>query len=336
MAKPKPSGNTIATHHPSSGGGTTAPPKGTSGQDKTGTPSTAGGGAGGYSSYLAQQKKQQKAANKRYLELAATIGQQAKAWQFTLGAKGFQNRLAQRLANANLVWKENDALLQSEYANQVKSLEGAVKDNEAAADEKSYLNLTNKGRERVQALQEAANQGAGESDMLRAQEASLRNWSANQSDINRGYYDTLRSVNSSLADLTGQTRTARVNAVVDRNADRDMAWTQYYDARSEAYTQLGNTLGQQAEYYGLANEQVGSKKTQKKRRRAATASGKAFHDAAVLSGMAYKNTGVPDEIKEWKGADEFEGLLNNTSLAGSQGVTENKRPEGASLRRWTA
>lgn len=332
--KPKPKGNTIIVHHDTGGGSTTAPPKGTQTQDKTPTGSGSGGGAGGYSSYLAQQKKAQRAANRRYLDLAATIGQQAKAWRFTLGAKGFQSRLNQRLANANLVWQQNDQLLQSEYGKQVKSLAGAAKDNEKSAEDQSYLNLANKGRERSQAMQEAINQGAGESDLLRSQEASLRNWNANQADINRSYFDTLRSINSSLTDLTGQTRTARVNAAVDRNADLDAAYTNYYDSRSEAYTQLGNVLGQQAEYYGLANEQVGSKKTQKRRRRAAAASNAAFQNAATLSGKAYKNPGVEPGIMQWKGADQFEGMMNQTNLGSAQSTIRTQRPEGASLRKW--
>ena len=99
-------------------------------------------------------------------------------------------------------------------------------------------------------------QGAGESDVLQAQMMSLRNWQFNQTEANRSYYDTLRSLNSSLTDLNVDTKTALANNELQANADREAIWTNYHDRRSEAFTQLGNIRGQQADYYAEAEQMV--------------------------------------------------------------------------------
>ena len=60
-------------------------------------------------------------------------------------------------------------------------------------------------------LAQAALQGAGETDTLRGQFMAVRNWDANQADVNRSYFDTTRSINSSLQDLNSDVRQQRVN-----------------------------------------------------------------------------------------------------------------------------
>jgi hypothetical protein len=126
--------------------------------------------------------------------------------------------------------------------------------NEKAAADSSMLNDTNRIRERASSIVEAMAQGAGESDTLKAQMMSLRNFDANQNEINRAFHDSQRSINASRLDLALDTHNARVNMVTEANADREQLWTTFYNQTSETQTQLGNALGQQAEYYGLARE----------------------------------------------------------------------------------
>jgi hypothetical protein len=173
--------------------------------------------------------------------------------------------------------------------------------------------------------------------MLAAQGASLRNWNANQTDINRAYYDTLTSVNSSLTDLTIDTRTGMIGTIRDANADRAGLWADYYGNRGEVLTQLGNALGQQAEYYGLAQEAQSGKGISAKQDAAAKASGFYYDRAANMTGMAWKNPGVKASLRNWKGVEEIEGGVDSTyhGPTGTQsGATTAAKPEGATLREW--
>lgn len=273
-----------------------------------------------------------KAAN-RYIEQAQTLALQAKALRAALGEKGFKAALKQKLENVNLAVRQQDDVLNEEYGARVGSLSEASADNERAAGGQTGANLTNAARERANALSEIAMNGAGESDLLRAQQMSLRNWAANQSEVQRSYKDTLTSINSSLTDLTADTKTAKINNAVQGNADKEQLWNAYRNQRSETFTQLGNTLGQMAEYYGMANEQVGSKKTRGRRKKVSDASGEAFMDAAQEAGKAWDSPGVRAKLRNWKGADAFENRTPTVNFIDTG--QQMAAPEGASLRSWT-
>jgi hypothetical protein len=180
---------------------------------------------------------------------------QIKALRAALGPKGeFKDALKKRLANIELVLGEQmDDLDKAEKARS-GSLDADQANNEMAAGDSSVLNETNRVRERASALSEAMTQGAGESDALRTQLMSLRNADANQNEINRAYHDGQRSINNSRIDLALDTHNARVNMVTEAMADKEQLWTTFNNQVSETWTQLGNALGQQAEYYGLAHE----------------------------------------------------------------------------------
>lgn len=335
-------GNNIPVFTGGGGGGHTTPPpsSGPSSNAKSGNKSggSAGSGGGGMSAYErrqnAKQREQERKAAQKYLDQAATIGLQAKALRLALSKKGFLRELRIKLGNVQRVQRQTDLILRRDYRERVGSLENTAEDNEKAAGAQAFANSTNRSRERANAVSEAMAQGAGESDLLRTQEMSLRNWNANQSEVNRSFFDTLTSVNSSLNDLTIDTRTARVNNVVEANADREQLWTMYHDQRSEALTQLGNVLGQQAEYYGLANEMVGSKKTRGKQKGASKKSGAAFTNASREAGKAWRNPGVRASLRNWEGAADFEGQMNNSKFIESPTELAPKRPEGATLRKW--
>ena len=301
--------------------------------------SSSGGGSssssssGGYD-YGKEQKKAQRKASERYIKQAESMAGQIKALKYSLGQKGFKAALSQRLANIGLVLQQQDAAVMEGYNSRVGDLKGAAADNDKSASDQSFANLSNRGRERANALSEAMLQGAGESDVLRSQMMSLRNWDQNQNEINRSFFDTLRSVNSSLGDLNVDTKTARLNLETQANADRDAATTEYFNQRSQGFTQLGNLRGQQAEYYGMANEQVSSKSSRSKQKQATAASDRAFMRAAKQTGKTFKNPGNSRVLREWKGAADIEGSLNNTASQSVATATTIKRPEGAQLRKW--
>lgn len=309
---------------------TAATPLGTGTKGKSG-----GGGGGGSNPYLAAQKKAQSKAAKRYLDQAKAMQGQIAALKNSLST-GFKDALNQRLANISLVSGQQDQVLMEGYNQRVKSLEGAANDNAQAEGAAAFQNLGNAARERANAVSEAMNQGAGESDVLRSQMMSLRNWSSNQGEIQRSYFDTLRSVNSSLGDLNVDTKTARANIASQANADRDQVWSQFHDQKSETFTNLGNLFGQQSELYGMAQEQKGSKATKKLRKQAVAQSDAAFMKASKQNAMVWENPGIGDQLLNWQGRGDFASDLGPRTI--DQAVTNEPikaKPEGATLRKWT-
>lgn len=310
---------------------------GNGGGGDTSTSTGAGAGSGGVSGaearMLAREEKAKKEAAERLIEQAQTLGKQAKAWRYALSSEGFKAALKVRLRDINQALRTQDADLLRGYRDRVGSLKESASDNEKATSGQTYANLINASRERGNALSEAMLQGAGESDVLRAQGMSLRNWNANQSEILRADADTKTSINSALTDLTTDTRAARINAVMEAQADKTMQWDSYYDQVSEAQIQLGNTYGQMADYYSMADEQVSSKKSRKRQRKLANQSGDAFMDAAESAGKAWDAPGVSRRLRRWDGAKPVTTDLNNRQF-GRQDVSLD-RPEGATLRSWT-
>jgi hypothetical protein len=328
--------NDIPTAPKPPGSGTDSSSNGTGSGSGSGKGSGSGSGDGSKDPYAyakRQQKRAEKRANEKYLEQVATLQQQVRALEVALGS-GFKHALDIKLANVDLTQRQQDNVLMDGYHDRVGALRGSARDTEKDAASQSTENVANRGRERMNAMSEALASGAGESDLLRAQEASLRNWEANQGEINRSYHDTLRSINSSMTDLTTDTRTARANNVVQSNADREQLWTNYYNQRSEAYTQLGNVKGMQADYLGMADEAVKSGHTRRRQDRAQDASGDAFMDATRANSRAWENPGVGKKLMGWDGAKPIRSSLHNSAPVTALTTTPSARPEGATLRKW--
>lgn len=304
------------------GSGTTSTGSGSSsagGGSSSGSKGSSGGGGGG---------DYRKKAGRRYLDQAANLEAQARALQLALN-KSFGKALRKKLSNVNEVLKDQNSLIMEGYRERVASLEGSIEDNEKAQDTQTRLNDQNRVREQGAALTEAMAMGAGESDALQAQMMALRNWQANQGEIQRSLFDTLRSVNSSLNDLNVDTKTARVNLETQANADKEQLWTNYYNQRSEAYTQLGNIRGQQADYKDMAKEYGVGKGGGK------NAGHAAFQNSAKELGKAWENPGVSKKLKRWDGRDEFKPSGTGAPrLAAAPSVDLGKKPEGATLRTW--
>ena len=279
-----------------------------------------------------REKAYRQAAANRYMKQAQILQVQAHAWKAILSKKGFRKALMQKLENVTLDERQQDKQLMLGYNERYGSLERADSDNQKDVSGKTTANLMNASRERANALSEAALQGAGETDVLRSQGMALRNWNANQGEVNRAFADTQTALNSSLTDLTVDTRSGRFNVALQANADREMLWSNYYDRRSEALTQLGNTMGQISEYYAMSNEQSKSKKAQNLEDKWRKKAKDTFGELAENTQKAWDDPGVSKRIRQWDGKKGFEDGMNPNQF-GPQDLSM-KRPEGADLRKW--
>lgn len=229
---------------------------------------------------------------------------------------GFAKARDTKLANIKKITEQQDAELMRGYDARAVSLLAADEDNEKAESDASFANLANRARETGNMLDEFIVQGAGETDMLKAQLMSLRNWDANQADVNRSYFDTQRSVNSAINDLNASTRTARINLQTEALSDYEQVHTNYYNQRADAYTQLGNIR---------ANPYSDSYKKD----------AKDYENMAKEAAQAWVNPGVNESLRNWNGKYKpTEDLLTNSRVQAMQLQQEIKRPEGSTLRQW--
>jgi hypothetical protein len=314
---------------PGGGSGSSSSGSGSSGS------STGGGGSTGTSSASASASSSssteagyRRKAGNRYVQQADNLLAQARSLRRALN-KSYGNALQQKLQNVNEILKVQDATLMEGYRERVKSLGGALDDNEKAAASQSSAAGGTMLRERANALSEIAMQGAGESDAMAAQMISLRNWSANQTEVERAKFDTLRSINSGLSDLNVDTKAGRINLQAQGLADKEQLWTNYYNQRSETLTQLGNVLGQRADYLEMAKEYgVGKGGNMKE-------ASQAFMQAANVQGQAWDSPGISKKLKQWSGRGEFEPDRGGSSkLSAAPTVDLGSKPEGATLRKW--
>lgn len=221
-----------------------------------------------------------------------------------------------KIANINALLATQDAELMRGYGERAAGLEGSRLDNEKSEADSTFGNLANRVRERTDLLEQAASQGAGESDQLKVAMQALRNWDANQGEINRSYFDTVRSVNSAITDLNQDTRSARINLQGQAQGDIEQAWTNYFNQVADAYTQQGNIE---------ANPYSDSYKP----------GSTAYADAAATAGKAYSAPGIPGAITGWTPATQAaEGQMNNSQLGAAVTNLGQKKPEGATLRKW--
>jgi hypothetical protein len=325
-----PGGNTYPTAP------TGPPPSNPGGSNNSGTktqPKTPGtkdgskdgskGGGGTEADYRAD-------AAARYRRQAENLEAQAAALRHALKID-FKQGLQTKLSNINLILRQSDNDLLSGYRDRYAQLKGSAEDNAKAQSTQTMGNISNHLRERSDAMSEVAAQGAGESDALAAQMMSLRNWNANQSEIQRSNFDTLRSINSGLTDLNVDTATNRKNLAIQALADKEMLWTNYFNQRSEAWTQLGNIRGQQADYYDMAKEYGGKGDGGQSVKQAE----RAFMQGAKELGNSWENPGLSKKLRKWDGRPMFEA--SNTGMSKLQAaptVDLGERPEGATLRTW--
>ena len=225
---------------------------------------------------------------------------------------GFAKARDQQLANINTMYATQDADLLKGYSSRAEQLGLARTDNDKAEADASFANLANRARETQDVLAQTAEQGAGESDTAKAQLMAIQNWDANQADVNRSYFDTVRSVNSAVNDLNVDTRTARINLATQMLGDKQQAWANYQNQMVETATQAANLRANP--YSNAYKKNSGYYK-------------KIVENAEKV----WENPGVDKAITEWEGtAKPEEGKLNNTMVENVATVQQPKKPTGAS------
>jgi hypothetical protein len=325
-AAAKPSGTGVVGTRP----GGTDPTKVTAPKNPGGG-SGKGTGSGSGSSAKSEADKAKSAAGSRYLDQAANLDAQAAALKYALET-GFNAALQQNLADVGKVLEEQYGILKEGSSLRARGFLDTAKDTELATANQSDQGFGNLLRERQDAMGEVLTHGAGETDALRAMVLSARNWQANQSEGNRAYFDSMRSVNNSITDLNLDTKSALANAASSAESERERLWQDFYNRRSDTFTQLGNIYGQQRDYYAQAREMD---KATPNDAAAKTASEQAFMDAAKEAGKSYVNQGLPDWIKDYKGQEQLPAKQENTNLAAAVQFGPVGKAEGAtSLGRW--
>lgn len=288
-----------------------------------------GGGGGGFPSWGSQQRK----ARKRYFQQAADLQLQIDAVQAALSTE-FKSALKRRLRNIGRSEGAQTKLLLGAYEERANELIRSSENNENATADSSFANLSNAGRERANAMQQATQQGAGESDLLAAQQMSLRAWASNQGEITRAGHDSATSIAGAATDLRADTRTALVNNSLEANGDREQLWNDYYDQREQALVQIGNLYGQQAELYGYAEEAGGGKKARRKRRKVRDGMAEAFEAAGDASGDAWRNPGADKALLKWQGKPIPDSAPRPQGAMQAPVSLGTVAPEGATLREW--
>lgn len=232
---------------------------------------------------------------------------------------GFAKARNQQLENIDTLYAAQDADLLKGYSLRSEQLGLAGKDNEKSEADASFANLANRARETQDILAQTAEQGAGESDTAKAQLMAIQNWDANQGEVNRSYFDTVRSVNNAINDLNVDTRTARINAATQMLGDKQQAWATYQNQMMETATQAANLTSNP--YSNAYKKNSGY-----------------YKDVVKNASKVWDNPGVSKAITDWTGTGQSEeGKLNNTLAENVATVQQPKKPSGAStgaLKAW--
>ena len=317
---------------------TTSAPK-TNGTGKTTTTSSGGTSSKAVDPYakaradqLADQKKAEQKAATRFLAQAERLKQQAEALKVALGSSGFQAVLRRELENADLEYNEEDALILAQYGRGKSALEqqaGTAEDSRARTLQESGQNAA---RERNEALQQGIANGVGATDMLRAQSASLRNWSFNVGQVQANYTDEISSLQSEHSQMVNSVVTARQAAWREREQQRSQLYRGFHDNYGQVLTEVGNKLGEAAQYYDMANEQVESKTSKDKAKSTSDAALSLYRQAALQAGKGYVERATPATISAWEGTAKIENTTDARQWG--QPAISVKDAEGATLRKW--
>ena len=283
---------------------------------------------------VARAKADKKKAGKRFLEGAENLTAQAKAIRQALDID-FASARDNNLADIDKVLGQQIAQLKLGAEQRGVQFLAAAKDNETATGSTAERGIQNAMRERQDTMTAVLEQGAGETDTLKAMLIAAKNWSSNASESNRAFYDTQQSINQGITDLNIDTRTEMGKMYGGAEADKERTWQDFYNRRSEAFTQLGNIKGQQADYYAQAKE-MGVKPKKGIEKAAEAAMKKAFKDSAVESGKSYTNQGLPEWVQKYEGAEQVRGKQNNSNLAAAMTFEPVAKAEGATLRKWAS
>jgi len=309
------------------------------GTKTTDTTSGGGGGGGGggtdpYAQARADAKAAEAKAAKRYAAQADLLLKQANALKIALGKTGFRRDLRRQLAAANLEFGEENKIILAQYARGKQSLErsaDATEDNRARSTQEAGQNAS---RERSEAIQQGIAQGVGAIDQLKAQAASLRNWSFNQGQVESNYTDEMNSLESEHAQMVNSVITARQSAWREREQQKAQLYRGYYDNRGQVLTEMGNKQGEASAAFDMANEQKATKTYKTGSTRAEKSALASLREAARMTGKGYAERATPKSITEWEGNADISGKQDPRRWG--QPTLEVKDAEGASsrLRKW--
>ena len=200
---------------------------------------------------------------------------------------------------------------------------GSANEQDQAA--KTSANVTNRARERTALLSQAASQGAGETDQLRAQIQAYLNSDANQQEVERSFFDTERSINSQIAGAASQAETSRRSAWAQNQESKSNAWNEFWKNTGDVWTNIQRT--------GAQNTNVDSDYSEAFN--ADYRGNDPVQRAAENAGRAYSAEKKDDEFFK---QDRPLGRKKKTTASERAGATTIKAPraaEGATLRgRW--
>lgn len=268
-------------------------------------------------------------AGARFQSQASNLDPQIAALRHALDTTFAQSR-DQNLGDIDTLLQEQFDLLKKGSSERALEFLAGAKNTQMAKAEQAESSLSNLVRERQDSLSAVLEHGAGQTDMLRAMVSAARNWHSNAQEGNRAYFDSMQSTNAAINDLNVDTQTALSNTHNQTESERERLWQDFYNRRSETFTQLGNVYTQQADYLDLAKEQkVGGGGKDK-----ANLAGTAFMDASKEAGQSYARQRIPDWIKDYKGQEKVKARVSNSDLAAAMTFQPLGNAEGASLRKW--
>lgn len=313
---------------------TTTRTSSTSSSGGGGSSSGGGGSSDPYARARADARKAEKKAGQRYSAQADLLMKQANALKIALGSKGLRRDLRRQLSAANIEYGEENKMILAQYERGKKSLEESALTSEDSRARSAQEAGNNASRERNEALQQGIENGISASDMLKAQAASLRNWSFNMGQVEGNYTDEMNSIKSEHAQMVNSVISARAGAWREREQQRAQIYRGYFDARSQVYTEIGNKRGEASAAWDAANEQDSSATYRRKSRSAEKAALRSLKAAAKSTGKGYSERKTPSSILKWEGSADIEA--NNDPRRWGQPTLETKDAEGASsrLRKW--
>jgi hypothetical protein len=275
-----------------------------------------------------------KKAGQKYLDQAGNLEAQVKAIRQAIDID-FASARDSNLGDVSMRLNEQFAALKTGHTARAQEFLKSGSDAEKATGATQESAMSNFVRERQDALTGILEQGAGETDTMKAMLMAARNWNANANEANRSYFDSMQSVNSGLVDLNLDTKNSLAGAWTSAEGERDRLWQTYYDQRGEAFTQLGNIKGQQRDYYAQAKE-MGVKPKKGTETAAKKASEKAFADAATEAGKGYTQEKLPTWVEGFEGQAKMDASQSNSNLAAAVTMEPVAKAEGATLRKWAA
>lgn len=281
---------------------------------------------------VARENAAKRKAGKRFLESAANLELQAKALRHALQTD-FAKARDNNLADVSRVLSGQISQLKLGHGQRAQSFLEAAGNTQKATASAAEQGNSNLVRERADTMASILEQGAGETDAMRAMLTAARNWQANTQEANRAYFDSLQTVNSGIQDLNIDTRNAMSNAFTSSEGERDRLWQDFYNKRSETFTQLGNVKGQQADYYAQAKE-MGVKPKKGAEKKAEKEMKDSFMNASKEAAKSYTQKALPDWAAKFTGQAQVKTRLSNTNLAAAMDVGRIDKPEGATLKKW--